>query len=61
MNARIKQVEKDIDAISNLPPRKQYCAAIKRIKSKPKDISWAIKDSNGNILTDKENILESWA
>ena len=56
---RLKQVEKDIDAISSLPPHKQYYAAIKRLKSKPKDISWGIKDSN--ILTDKENIIERWA
>ena len=53
---RLKQVEKDIDAISSLPPRKQYYAAIKRLKSKPKDIiSWGIKVSNGNILTDKNS------
>ena len=58
---KLQQIEKDIDVISNLPPHKQYYAAIKRLKSKPKEISWAIKDSNGNILTDKESILERWA
>ena len=50
-----------MDAISSPPPDKLYYAAIKRLKSKQKDISWGIKDSNGNILTDKENILERWA
>ena len=55
------QVEKDIDSICNLPPHKQYYAAIKRLKSKPKDISWGIKAKNGDILTDKEGILERWA
>ena len=34
---------------------------IKRLKSKPKEISWGIKDQNGNILTDKESVLERWA
>ena len=58
---RLKQVEEDIGAISSLPPHKQYYAGIKRLKSKPKDISWGVKDSIGNILTDKENILERWA
>ena len=58
---RLQQIEKDIDVISNLPPHKQYYAAIKRLKSKPKEISWGIKDSNGNILTDKESVLERWA
>ena len=31
------------------------------MKSKPKEISWGIKDGNGNILTDKESVLERWA
>ena len=30
------------------------------MKSKPKEISWGIKDGNGNILTDKESVLERW-
>ena len=47
--------------ISSLPPHKQYYAAIKRLKAKPKEISWGIKDSNGDILTDKESILERWS
>ena len=55
---RINQVEKDLDAIANLPPHKQYYAAIKRLKSKPKDISWGIKDKSGEILNDKDSILE---
>ena len=57
---RINQVEKDLDAIANLPPHKQYYAAIKRLKSMPKDISWGIKDESGEILTDKDSILERW-
>ena len=58
---RLKQVEKQIDAISTLPPRKQYYAALKRLKSKPKDISWEIKNKDGVVDTDKENILARWA
>ena len=57
---RLNQIEKDIDTFSNLP-HKQYYAAIKWLKSKPKDISWGIKAKDGTILTDKESILERWA
>ena len=58
---RMKQIEDDLTKISNLPPHKQYYAAIKRLKSKPKDISWGIKDQDGTVITNKEQILERWA
>ena len=34
---------------------------MKRLKSKPKDISWGIKNKDGEVETDKENMLASWA
>ena len=58
---RLKQVEEQIDVISTLPPHKQYYAAIKRLKSKPKNISWGVKNKEGEVVTDKEKILERWA
>ena len=57
---RNNHVEKDLDTIANLPPHKQYYAAIKILKTKPKDISLGIKDKIGEILTDKNRILEQW-
>ena len=44
-----------------LPPHKQYYAAIKKLKTKPKNINWGIKDKDGKILTKKEDILKRWA
>ena len=58
---RLNQIEKDAATIYNLPPHKQYYAAIKQLKSKPKGISWGIKSTDGSILTDKESILERWS
>ena len=58
---KLEHVEKQMDIINTLPPHKQYYAAIKRLKSKPKNISWGIKDKDGEILTNKTKILERWA
>ena len=58
---RLKQIEKDIDKVSTVPPHKQYYAALKRLQSKPKHVSWGLKDKNRNIVTDKERVLERWA
>ena len=55
---RLKQIEKDIDNISTLPPHKQYI--LKRLQSKPKHVSWELKDKKRNIVTDKERVLERW-
>ena len=44
-----------------LSPHKQYYAALKRLQSKPKHVSWGLNDKNGNIVTDKERVLERWA
>ena len=57
----LKQVEEQIDGISTLPPHKQYYAAIKRLKSKQKNISWGVKNKKGEVVTDKVKILERWA
>jgi len=38
-----------------------YHTALKKLKAKPKNISWGIKDSNGAVLTNKDEILEHWA
>lgn len=58
---QLKQLEDDIDELNNLPPHTIYHAAIKKLKAKPKNISWGIKDTKGNILTDRTSILERWA
>ena len=58
---RLNHIEKEIDSITTLPPHKQYYAALKKLKSKPKNISWGIQDKDGEILTDKQKILERWA
>ena len=56
---RLNQVEKEIDNISTLRPHKQYYAALKKLKSTPKNISWGIQDIDGEIPTDKQKILEN--
>lgn len=38
-----------------------FYEAIKRLKAKPKNISWGIKDKNDNILMSKTEMLERWA
>ena len=58
---KLKQIEDDLDSLSKLPPNKQYYAAIKKIKSKPKNISWGIHDKNNKIITNKTDIQERWA
>ena len=58
---KIKQIQDDIEKLSSLPPHKQYHTALKRLKTKPKNISWGIKDKNGTLLTNKDQILERWA
>ena len=40
---------------------KDAYAELKRLKSKPKNISWGIQDNNGTVLTIKDDILEHWA
>ena len=34
---------------------------MKKLKTTRRNISWAIKDKNGKILTSKDEILERWA
>ena len=58
---KMKHIEQEIDLVSTLPPHKQYYAAIKKLKSKPKNVSWGIKNKDGTILTNKTEILEQWA
>ena len=58
---RLNQIEKDMDSLSSLPPHKQYYAAIKKLKTKTRNISWGIKTKDGVVLTSKEDILERWA
>jgi hypothetical protein len=58
---KLKQLEDDLDSLSKLPPNKQYYIAIKKLKSKPKNISWGLYDKNNNIITNKTDILERWA
>ena len=58
---RLKQIEKNIDKISTLPPHKQYHAALKKTSKQTKARQFGVKDKNGNIVTDKERVLERWA
>ena len=58
---KLKKIEVELDTISALPPTKQYFAAIKRLKTKPKNINWGIRNRQGKLLTDKDDILERWA
>ncbi len=58
---KLKLIEFDLDRISSLPPSQQYYAAIKKLKTRPKNIGWGIKNSKGEILTDKDAILQRWA
>ena len=50
---KMKHIEQEIDLVSALPPHKQYYAAIKKLKSKPKNVNWGIKYKDGKILTNK--------
>jgi len=54
-------MEDDIDKLNKLSPHEIYHAAIKKLKTKHKNISWRIKDANEIILTYKSNIFERWA
>ena len=58
---KMVEIERDLDIIGALPPSTQYYKSIKKLKTKPKNISWGIKDTDGTILTDKAAILERWA
>ena len=58
---KMKHIEQEIDLLSTITPHKQYYAAIKKLKSKPKNVSWGIKNKDGKILTNKTEILEQWA
>ena len=57
----MRHIEQEIDLVSTLPPHKQYYAAINKLKFKPKNVSWCIKDKDERILTNKTEILEQWA
>ena len=58
---KINQLNDDLDEISNLPPDKQFFLAMKKLKTRKRNISWGIKDKNGKMLTSREEILERWA
>ena len=58
---KINQLNDDLDEISNLPLDKQFFLAMKKLKTRKRNISWGIKDEDGKILTSREEILERWA
>ncbi len=58
---KLKLVEVDLDRISSLPPSQQYYAAIKKLKTRPRNIGWGIRSDQGELLTDKDAILQRWA
>ena len=51
----------DLDEFLDLPSDHQFFVAMKKLKTNRKNISWAIKDKDGKLLTSKEDILERWA
>ena len=48
---KINQLNDDLDEISNLPPDKQFFLAMKKLKTRKRNISWGIKDEDGKLLT----------
>ena len=58
---KINQLNNDLDEISNLSPDKQSFLAMKKLKTRKRNISWGIKNKDGKMLTSKEEILERWA
>ena len=58
---KINQLNDDLDEISNLSPDKQFFLAMKKLKTRKRNISWGIKDEDGKILTSREEIIERWA
>ena len=58
---KINNLNDELDELSNLQPDKQFFLAMKKLKTTRRNISWGIKDKNGEILTSKDDILERWA
>ena len=58
---KINHLNDALDETSNLPPDKQFFLAMKKLKTKKRNISWGVKDKNGKVLTSKDEILERWA
>ena len=58
---KINSLNEDLDRIANLSPEKQFFLAVKQLKTTKRNISWGVKDDNGNLLSSKEEILERWA
>ena len=58
---KLSQLNENLDEISTLPPDKQFFLAMKKLKTTRRNISWGIKNKNGEILTSREEILERWA
>ena len=58
---KMRKLETEMDLICSLPPSQQYYNVIRKLKTKPKNISWGVMDIDGTVLTDKESILERWA
>ena len=58
---RLKQIDDEHSKLSRLPPDKQFYSAMKTIKQTPKTLSWGIKKVDGSLITNKYEILETWA
>ena len=52
---KINNLNDELDELSNLPPDKQFFLAMKKLKTTRRNISWGIKDKNGEILTSKDD------
>ena len=50
-----------LDRLANLTLTKQFFMATRKLKTNKNNISWGLKDKDGNILTTKEQIQERWA
>ena len=58
---KLDNIEKECDNLSNIPPDKQFFAAVKKLKRKQKTLGWGIKKADGSLATDKDEILSTWA
>jgi hypothetical protein len=58
---KLSKLERDCDELSKLPPNQQFYLAMKELKYKKRSISWGIEGKDGDVLTNKDDILERWA
>ena len=57
---KINNLNDDLDQFLSLSSDKQFYLAVKKLKTNRKNISWAIKDKNGELLTSREEVHDRW-